>query len=459
MPGFHRPIRWVSWTPLLSFLLAGFFGCAASGPRSPQIVAAPLPPAPTGAPTRPMAPTIYPVMLGIDVLEAQGFGILQGKRVGLLTHPAGVNRRGESTIDILRRATGVNLVALFGPEHGIYGNEKAEIPINDNIDDRTGLPVYSLYGTHRKPTPGMLKGLDALVIDLQDVGTRSYTFTSSMLYAMAACFENNVECIVLDRPNPLGGLKVDGPPLDAKWKSYVGAFRVPYVHGLTIGELARMAKEAPGVMNIPNVMNVPDEVRARGVLRIVPMQGWRRDMRWPETGLKWIPTSPYVPDFGAVVGYPMTGLGTYIGGFSHGFPGPLYPFRGISHRGTPIEIVEREINALHIPGITLQRINVPNRQGKPVPGLYIEITDWNAWNPTELNFHLMRLACVFERGNPFADAPNGQVNGFIKHVGSEAFVDALRREGARLDVGTWLARWHQSAAIYQQQSRRYWLYN
>lgn len=304
-------------------LAVGLLGCSASQPpRGTPIPTAVI--APASAPATPSVAAVrpeptFPVMLGIDVLEAQGFDAVKGKRIGLLTHPAGVNRRGESTIDVLRRAPGVKLVALYGPEHGIYGDEKAEVNIGNRVDARTGLPVFSLYGRYRKPTRAMLRSLDAMVIDLQDIGTRSYTFVSAMRYTMEACFENKVEVIVLDRPNPLGGIKVDGPPLDAKWTSYVGAFRVPYVHGLTIGELARMAKEAPGVLA------VSEAVRARGKLTLVPMRGWRRSMRWPETGLTWVPTSPMIQDFSACIGYAMVGLGTYWDpsvnfdiGFRHG---------------------------------------------------------------------------------------------------------------------------------------------
>lgn len=226
-----------------------------------------------------------PIMLGIDRLERSGYKAIAGKRVGLLTHPAGVNRRGESSIDVLQRAPNARLVALFGPEHGIYGNEKANVPVEDRIDPRTGLPVHSLYGKYRKPTKQMLRGLDALVVDLQDVGVRSYTYVSCMRYAMEACFENGVEVIVLDRPNPLGGLKVDGPPLEERWRSYVGAFYVPYVHGLTIAELARMAKHMPGWMH------TAESARKNGKLTIIPMRGWSRDMLWTQTGLPWIPTS------------------------------------------------------------------------------------------------------------------------------------------------------------------------
>ena len=240
------------------------------------------------------------VMLGIDVLESMNFAPLKGKRVGLLTHPAGVNRYGVSTVDVLRRSKNVRLVALFGPEHGIYGDEKADVPVLDKIDRRTGLPVYSLYGKYRKPTPEMLRKIDVLVVDLQGLGVRSYTFKSCMLRAMEACFENGKEIVVLDRPNPLGGLKVDGPPLDAKFKSYVGMFQVPYVHGMTIGELARMAKDTYGAMEITS------KQQRNGKLTVIPMRGWTRSMLWPDTGLRWVPTSPAVPSFAAAVGYSMT---------------------------------------------------------------------------------------------------------------------------------------------------------
>jgi uncharacterized protein YbbC (DUF1343 family) len=457
MSGCLRPRSWLSLAPVFCLFLAGFFGCAAGGKRPVKIVEPPAPAVTPSAPAPVPAP-VFPVMLGIDVLEADGFEVLKGKKIGIVTHPAGVNRRGESTIDVLRRAPDVEIVALFAGEHGLYNDTRAEVAIKDNTDPRTGLPVYSLYGTHRKPTPGMLRGLDAVVVDLQDIGTRSYTFVSTMLYVMAACFENDLECVVLDRPNPLGGLKVDGPLLDANWKSFVGAFRVPYVHGLTIGELARMAKEAPGVMRVPNAIDVPDEVRLAGKLTIVPMRGWKRSMRWPETGLTFVPTSPYIRDFAACVGYPMTGLGTYIGAFTHGI-GTQYPFRGIAHPNARLPQLERELAALNLPGLAFRRVEVTDRQGKPAPGLYIEVTDWEAWNPTELSFHMMRLACRLEGRNPFAAASDTQVNGFIKHVGSEEFFHAVKRDGAQVDIESFLARWREAGRVYQQLSRRFWLYD
>ncbi|MFI5357766.1 MAG: DUF1343 domain-containing protein [Opitutales bacterium] len=450
----------------LFVLLVGMFGCSSSQPPLRRAEApAPPPQSPRPAPApavKAPAPAAdpYPVMLGIDVLEAEGFAAVKGKRIGLLTHPAGVNRRGESTVDVLRRAPGVKLVALFAPEHGIYGDEKAEVLVGNHIDRRTGLPVYSVYDRFRTPSKQMLKGLDAMVIDLQDIGTRSYTFASAMVYTMAACFENNIEVIVLDRPNPLGGLKVDGPLLDPELKSYVGVFRVPYVHGLTIGELARMAKEAPGVMHVPGPtgINVSDAVRARGRLTLIPMRGWHRRMRWSETGLTWIATSPMIPDFSAVLGYPMVGLGTYIGGFSHGV-GARYPFRGIWNPRVKDDVLLRELTALNLPGLSYRRISVPGRNGKPATGLYIEITDYDDWRPTELNFYLMALACKYDGRNPFATAPAMTINGFLKHLGSTAFYQALKRDGARTDVAAFIREWEEKDRIYQQQSRKFWLYN
>lgn len=395
----------------------------------------------------------FPVMLGIDVLAADNFAPLAGKRVGILTHPAGVNRFGIPTVDILRRATNLKVVALFGPEHGIYGDAPAGENIPDTIDKRTGLPAYSLHGKNRKPTKEQLKGIDVLVIDLQDIGVRSYTFNVCMKYAIEACFDNNVAVVVLDRPNPLGGLKVDGPILDREWmNSGVGGYQIPYVHGLTMGELARMAASTPGMLD------VPEPVRQRGRLTIIPMRGWRRSMRWPETGLRFTPTSPKIQDFPAVIGYAMTGLGCQIGGFKHGI-GEQFPFRGISFNGLPTDTLLANLNALHIPGLGFKKITVADKNGRPANGIYVEIIDWNAWRPTELSFQLMRLTCKLTAKNPFASATSAQATLFNKHTGSTEWWNALRRDGAHVDVESFLRTWQQRDQIYQQQTRPFWLYN
>src|SRR5216117_2906073 len=251
----------------------------------------------------PLVPVVSAqVQLGSDVLAANGFKELQGKRVGLITNPSGVNRKGESTIDLLRHARGVKLVALFGPEHGVYGDVKAGENIRDKTDQRTGLQVHSLYGATRKPTPAMLKGLDALVYDLQDTGVRSYTFISTMGLAMEACAEAGVEFVVLDRPNPLGGERVEGPMIDERFRSFVGQWNIPYAYGMTCGELARM-------------INEEGWIKTPCRLTVVSMNGWRRAMVWRDTGLAWAPTSPNVPRGTSPLYYAATGLfGELAGG-------------------------------------------------------------------------------------------------------------------------------------------------
>ena len=389
------------------------------------------------------------IYLGIDVLEQSGFRAIDGKRVGLLTHPAGLNRRGESSIDVLRRAPGVRLVALFGPEHGIYGNEKANVPVDDKIDPRTGLPVYSLYGKYRKPTAKMLAGLDALVIDLQDIGVRSYTYVSCMRYAMEACFENGVEVVVLDRPNPLGGLKVEGPPLDRQWRSYVGAFHVPYVHGLTIAELARIAKHSPGSME------TPEHIRKNGKLTIIPMHGWRRDMLWTQTGLRWVPTSPYIPDLSAVLGYAMTGLGAQVGGFSHGIGTP-YPFRLLRYKDKSPEQIKAVLEAKGIPWLGYRIVKTQSAAGAPLSGVYVSVTNWKRVRPTELSFHMMQLAAAWSSNNPFADSKNPSL--FNKHVGSTAWWNEIRQRGAQARVKAFVQQWAKQATSFQQKAKRFWIY-
>lgn len=389
------------------------------------------------------------IYLGIDVLEQSGFKAIKNKQIGLLTHPAGVNRNGVSSIDVLRRAPNAQLVALFGPEHGIYGNEKANQPIDSQIDRRTGLPVYSLYGKYRKPIAGMLKGLDALVIDLQDIGVRSYTYVSCMRYAMEACFENGVEVIILDRPNPLGGLKVDGPLLDKEWRSYVGAFNVPYVHGLTIGELAQLAKYTSGTMN------VSDEARQNGKLTVIKMRGWRRDMLWSQTGLRWVPTSPYIPNLSAVLGYAMTGLGAQIGGFTHGIGTP-YPFRLLKFEGKSDTQVLRTLSKRRIPGLGFKIIETQNKHGQPVEGVYVQVTDWNQVRPTELSFHMMQLSAEWATENPFRSAPNSGL--FNKHVGSTEWWNEISKYGKNALVNRFVTIWSTQAQEFQRQNRQFYLY-
>ncbi len=392
------------------------------------------------------------INLGIDTLERSGFRAVAGKNIGLLTHPAGVNRNGVSSIKILQQAQNTKLVALFGPEHGIYGNEKANVLVHDKIDSKTGLPVYSLYGKYRWPSHKMLEPLDALVIDLQDIGIRSYTYVSCMIRTMESCFRNGVEVIVLDRPNPLGGLKVDGPPLDKRWRSYVGDIFTPYVHGMTIGEIAYMARNTPGWLR-PEKVSTQQLRKAK--LTIIPMRGWHRNMLWPATGLRWIPTSPYIPDISAVLGYSMTGLGSQEGGFSHGIGTP-YPFRLLRFKGKSSIEVKEALERRNIPGLSYRIIRTKNVAGIPVEGVYVKVTDWQAVRPTELSFHMMQLAATWERPNPFANAKN--MNLFNKHVGNSAWWNEISQRGAQARVTRFVQQWEQATHAFRQRAQRFFLY-
>ncbi len=228
------------------------------------------------------------VSLGIDELEKSNFALLQGKRVGLITNPSGADSKGRSAISVFYHGTGFKLVKLFGPEHGIDGKTEAGLHVDSSHDKLTGLPVCSLYGDTRRPTPQMLAGLDVLVYDVQDLGSRSYTFISTLGYVMEEASQYNLEVIVLDRPNPLGGIRIEGPRLDPTVKSFVGLYDIPYVYGLTPGELAQWINA--------KYLSKPCK------LTVVAMTGWTRNMVWEDTGLHWIPTSPNIPTIGAARG-------------------------------------------------------------------------------------------------------------------------------------------------------------
>ena len=239
-------------------------------------------------------------MLGIDVLRANGYRGLIGKRVGLITNQTSRDGRGTKTRQVLHRARQVNLVALYVPEHGLEGTEPAGKKIKSRRDPLTGLTAHSLYGATRKPTSSMLRGVDILVFDLQDIGCRSYTYISTMALAMEAAAENGKEFMVLDRPNPLGGIRVEGPPLENRWKSFVGQIPTPYVHGMTAGELAGMINGKRWIRSRPNMI-------------IVKMRNWNRARTWGDTGLRWFPTSPNIPKGTSPLYYVATGI---LGGLS-----------------------------------------------------------------------------------------------------------------------------------------------
>jgi uncharacterized protein YbbC (DUF1343 family) len=305
------------------------------------------------------------VLLGIDVLEANRFAPLLGKRIGLITNPTGVNRRGEPTWGALHRARGVHLVALFSAEHGFDGKARAGLEVRDSTHSETGLPIFSLYGPGptRRPTARMLNGLDLVIYDIQDTGCRSYTFISTMGLAMEACAANGVEFMVLDRPNPLGGLRVEGPGLDRRFRSFVGQWPVPYAYGLTSGELARMINGEGWISN-------------RCALRVVAMKGWKRHMTWQDTGLRWVPSSPNVPLGDTPLYLVATGILGEIGGLNLGTGTPL-SFQLIGAGWLDSVGLARRLNACGLDGIHFEPLemdfNKRAEDGKELRGARVRV--------------------------------------------------------------------------------------
>ena len=262
------------------------------------------------------------VKTGIEVLRDRGFRGLVGKRVGLVTNPSGVDHLLNSTVDILYNAPGVELVALYGPEHGVRGDIYAGDHVKDTKDTATGLPVYSIYGATRKPTKEMLQGIDIMVYDIQDVGVRSYTFISSLGLVMEACGELGIEVMVLDRPNPLGGNKIEGCYVEPGFYSFVSQYRIPYIYGMTVGELAVMINEE----NMNRGQNGKQEP-AHCKLTVVPMEGWTRDMLYEDTGLPWVLPSPNIPFKDTPMYYAAAGICGELYGFMNIGIGYTLPFQ------------------------------------------------------------------------------------------------------------------------------------
>lgn len=277
------------------------------------------------------------VSLGIDELERMAFSPLKGKRVGLITNQTGVNSKGNKTRSVLFNAKNVNLVSLYTPEHGLDGNELAGKWVSSRIDPLTGLKAFSLYGKTRKPDANMLKGIDTLVFDIQDVGVRCYTYISTMGLCMEAAAENDVEFIVLDRPNPVDGINIEGPPITKDWYSFVGMFPVAFRHGLTVGEIAKMASAEGWLSRKPK-------------LRIIKMKGWKRSMSWDDTGLNWVQTSPNIPRADSCFYYLLSCIPQHVTGVYAG-TGTNKPFQNISTNGISSSSLVDALNLNEIKGV------------------------------------------------------------------------------------------------------------
>lgn len=329
------------------------------------------------------------VKTGIEVLRDRGFEGLVGRKVGLVTNPSGVDRNLNSTVDILFNAPGVELVALYGPEHGVRGDVYAGDKINNSIDPTTGLPVYSIYGSTRKPTPEMLEGIEVMVYDIQDVGVRSYTFISSLGLVMEACAEKGIEVMVLDRPNPLGGNKIEGCYVEPGFYSFVSQYKIPYVYGLTVGELAEMINEEK-----MNRGQKGDQKPAHCRLTVIPMEGWTRDMVYEDTGLPWVLPSPNIPFKDSPMYYASSGVCGELYGFLNIGIGYTLPFQVFGAVWMEPDKLKAKLETYDMPGVDFRTIWYKpfsgSLKGQLVKGLQFFFTDYEKARLTEVQFMVMQ---------------------------------------------------------------------
>lgn len=388
------------------------------------------------------------VMTGIDVLEQQAFKCLQGKRVGLITNPTGVNRHLVSTVDVLNNAPGVNLVALYGPEHGVRGDVHAGDKVDNIKDAKTGLPVYSLYGKTRKPTTEMLKDIDVLVYDIQDIGCRSFTFISTMGMAMEAAAENGKEFVVLDRPNPIGGLKVEGNITDNDCISFVSQFKIPYLYGLTCGELAQM-------LNGERMLN--NSVQCK--LTVVKMKNWKRKMNYVATGLQWIPSSPHIPQAVTAYYYPTSGILGELGYLSIGV-GYTIPFQMFAASWINAIQLADAMNAHHLSGVTFRPIYLKPfysvGKGEQMQGVQMHITDYQAVQLTPIQFILIEeIARLYPEHSVMEHADTKRFDMFDKVSGSKQIRERLALHNRWTDVKSY---WDKDVEAFRALSKKYYLY-
>jgi uncharacterized protein YbbC (DUF1343 family) len=370
---------------------------------------------------------------GIDVLEEMNFAPLRGKHVGLITNQTGVDSQGRRTIDILAHADGVTLVAIFAPEHGIAG--KADEKIANATDGATGLPVFSLYGDTRNPTDEMLKGIDALVFDMQDAGVRFYTFTSTMGYSMEAAAKHKIPFFVLDRPDPLGGERIEGPMLDKGRISFTGYFSMPVVYGMTLGELARM-------FNAENKTNAE--------LHVVAMKDWRRGETYDQTGMKWIAPSPNLRTVGEDFIYP--GIETLQpGGISVG-RGTDTPFELFGAPWILAEPLRKNMEVRNIPGVRFSATTFTPKSGpftnKVCNGLKIEVTDRGSFDAIRL---ALEAADALHRLYP----DRFDITKLTALLGSATTVDALVNYVPAVQI---ISSWSPDLAKFKVMRAKYLLY-
>ncbi len=388
------------------------------------------------------------VKTGLEILSRNKFELLKGKRVGLITNPTGVDRNLQSDIDLIFNAPGIKLVALYGPEHGARGEFTAGETVGTTMDPATKLPVFSLYGKTRKPTKEMLQGIDLLVYDIQDIGSRSYTYISTLGLAMEAAAENNIPFVVLDRPNPLGGVRMEGPIAQPGFISFVSQFPIPYVHGMTVGELA-LFLNGEGLLK--------NGVKCK--LEVIKMKGWKRNMSFEDTGLPWVPSSPHIPHPQSPVFYPATGIVGELDAVSIGV-GYTLPFQLFATEWFDADTLSRKMNSLRLPGIIFRPIHYKPyysvSQGKIIHGVQIHFTDDHKAPLSLIQFYILQEAHKLWPGKDvFALSDKSRFNMFDKVCGT----DKVRLEFSKsYSVDSILGLWTNDIPSFRKKAEKYFLY-
>lgn len=381
--------------------------------------------------------------LGVEVLLDEQKDLIEGKRVGLITNPTGVDQELNSIVDLLHNDPDVELTALYGPEHGVRGDAQAGEYVEYYIDETTGLPVYSLYGQTRKPTPEMLEDVDVLLFDIQDVGTRFYTYIYTMAYAMEAAQENGKEFIVLDRPNPLGGQKVQGPVLDPDYASFVGNYPIPLRHGMTVGELARLFNEEFGI---------------GADLTVVEMNGWKRNMYYDDTPLEFVMPSPNMPTLDTALVYPGAALieGTNV---SEG-RGTTKPFELIAAPFVDSTEFAQALKDLGLPGVKFRAASFTpsfsKHAGTLSHGVQIHVTNKKAFKPIETGLHIVKtLHDMYPEDFEFR-AENSQGISFFDNLIGNGWVREAIENGD--SVKEMKKQWHHDLKDFEKVRRGYLIY-
>jgi uncharacterized protein YbbC (DUF1343 family) len=425
MTDFLFRVRWLRSTAAPLVALSAVLGCASASASSDP---------PPNADVR--APGAAEVIPGVEVLLSDSLHLLRGKRVGLITNQSGRDRKGTSTIDLLYRAPGVKLTALFGPEHGLRGGAKAGEQVESTVDSATGIPIYSLYGQTRVPTADMLQNVDVLVYDIQDVGARVYTYEWTMALVADSAKK---PFIVLDRPNPVRGDKVEGGVLDPKYRSFVGEYPVALRYGFTPGELLRYLVGTGQV---------------HADVTVVPMKNWRRSMWWEDTGMPWVNPSPNLRDMDATILY--TGTVFFEGTNATEGRGTDMPFRLIGAKWlTDAGAIARELNARKLPGVrfdSVSRTVEPGFKfgGETIPMILLTVTDRNAIKPVEVGAHMLRT--IYKRHTSEWQWRTPQID---RLFGSDRLRLAVEREGG---VEELLATIAKESDRFRVESSKYWIY-